>query len=226
MGAQDRSIGPIYLSNQFVDSIVSVTIESNDRFNNLSATAAPIINQPPIQFLWHQPHPKTKSSHCKLSRLPVVFYFKRISYEMKTYDLSSATWHLRPTVCYVLSSTSNMGPRVVAWRLCRILVTTDYWTSHASTRTMNFVCCALRYHPYWLLKLLCFFLILQEHILLLFHVFHIRWRPHHDYHHSDRLSSQKVSVATSDELTTIFLHQRISIRTRDVTKRRFSFQLR
>ena len=144
---------------------------------------------------------------------------------MRSYDLPSATCHWRPTVCYVLSSTSNMTSRIVVRSPFRMLVTADYWTSHATARTMNFVCCALRFHPYWFLRLLCFFLVLQEHILLLFHVFQIRWRPHHDYHESDRLSSQKVSGVTSDELTTIFLHQRISITTRDVTKHRF-IQLR
>ena len=45
VGAQDGSIGSINLSIQSVGSIDSVTHESSDSFNNLSATAAPNLDQ-------------------------------------------------------------------------------------------------------------------------------------------------------------------------------------
>ena len=84
-----------------------------------------------------------KSSHCKLSRLPVVFYFKRIPCEMKTCDLPPATWDWRSYV-----RTWKIKVRDVPLTtdcLLRTVIDLQHGTSCSSLEAVPHTC------HYWLL---------------------------------------------------------------------------
>ena len=106
-----------------------------------------------------------------------------------------------------------------------MFVTNDYLTSRHvdANREFRFFC-ALVIIAYWMLRLSCFFFLLNYFATALspaLSIFFISadvllmWISS-----TDSVSWSKVSVLTSGELTTIFLRQRISMSTRGVTKRR------
>ena len=152
------------------------------------SSSSVLINQHPVQFHWHQPHPKTTTTSCELALLTAVFF---------VFYVSRAKWGIRPVTCYVLRATDWMLRAVtdlqhatssVDWSLYHMFVLTDYWTPETPTRTVNFVCFGLRYLAYWLLRPSCFFsFILQQHNHLLFQFFHIYWRSLCGHHQPDRV---------------------------------------
>ena len=185
-----------------------------------TANPPDLINQYPDQFHWHQPHSKTTTTCCELTLLSAYFCILRI--------VSYGKWGIRPVTRCLLP---------VADCLLRAATDLQHTTSCSGLDPVPHVChyrllnsrhaeANREFRLFW--APLSRVLVIETVVIYIYiyiccssittcsFIFHIHWRSLCGYH----VSWSKVSAVTSDELTTIFLRQRISMSTRGNTKRR------